>query len=236
MILVGALVGRTGEAAIGELRRVHVGVAEVERQLLAHLDAETGQDVVRPGRVAIVEAVGLEARAGRVERSNAAVDARSAEADAEIRLDRAFAVEVLNDVEHQVRDARGAGAARADRSSRLEAEEAVRNFKLDVAVAGHAFETDAVIEAVAEAKAEHRVDFRSGANIDPAVATRRRVNVLDAVNYETGFRGTVPTILCICSRASRHHGGGRGGAQKCSFHYRSPYQKVFPGGRGPAPK
>ena len=135
MILVRTFV-RAIEALVGQFRRVEEGVADVERQLVAHRDAEAGNHVVSPGRVAVVEAVGLEARARAVQRGNASVDARSAKTDTDVRLHAfAIAVEVIDGVRHQVRHAGRAGAIRADRCRGLSALEAIRNVEFNVAVA-----------------------------------------------------------------------------------------------------
>ena len=89
---------------------------------------------------------------------------------------------------------------------------------------------EAVVEAVAEAEAVHRVNLRAEARINLAIQALS-VDVLKAINNSAKLARAIPSVLRISSCASRHHGGGRGGAQKCFFHYRSPCPKALPGRR-----
>ena len=216
MVLVGGLI-LAGDALIGEVLHVREGVADVGRQLFGHPDAEAGEDVVGERRVGVVEAVGLNA-AGTVEGGHPGIDARRADAAAEVGANAAAGVEILDEVQHQGGRAGGAGAARADGSQRLRREEGARHLHFDVAIADRALKAKSAAESIAEAGAENRVYLGRSADVDRSGHNDRSINILDAIDNRANFGRAIPSRLSMCSCAYRHQTGGRGGAQKCFFH------------------
>jgi len=206
------------EAGVGKILGVHIGVADIRRQLFGQLDAEAGKDVVGERCVAVVEAVARRAGA-RVEQSGyARIDARGADANAKVRLDVTVSVEILDQVQHQRRRPGRTDARRTESAGRLRADEGVGNIEADVAIGYCALKAERVAEAVTKGEAVDRLDVRMRTAVNLAVCSGRSIDILNTIDNCAYSGGAVPSCLCMSGGACRHHGGGRCGAQKCFFH------------------
>lgn len=202
-----------------------VAIAQIQRQLIRYFVTEAKQTLVSKARVAVGETVssGNVGTVGENKVIRFGIRAQDTKTQADIGLDLAFAVEVVNAVQHEFHGLQvtSCGWNRTGWSAIVGSS---RNAQVVIAIAADTFKAEAVVEAVTKTEIEtdgfisvgrtaHRTDDIAVGRIMVELA-RKSVSCVGA---------GVPPVLSMCDKAGRRKCGRGCRAHKSFLHTQSPF-------------
>jgi hypothetical protein len=171
-----------------------IAIADVEREALGEVEAQAGQELVGDGRIFVVD-VRFAAGAAVM---NARADARIAEAEADIRLDRAALVEIVDQVQHA---GPGLGLIAEIGGGAV--------FQLVETIGEFTFEAEAVVEGEAERARAQPIILHSQRAAEARRVGRVQIIGIDrAIEAVPSGRLAIPAVRRVRDTSRPCHDGG----------------------------